>query len=52
MGGRWEQLSMGAATHLPIRAGHNRMLTAKAGAWGAKAPHVFSFFFEIVHNST
>jgi len=30
-GGRWEQLKSGAATHLPFRAGHNRMHTAKAG---------------------
>ena len=30
-GGRWEQLKSGAATHLPIGAGHNRMHTAKAG---------------------
>ena len=26
---------MEAATHLPLRAGHNWMHTAKAGAWGA-----------------
>ena len=30
-GGRWEQLKSGAATHLPIGAGHNWMHTAKAG---------------------
>jgi len=35
MGGRWEQLSMGAATHLPFRAGHNWMHTAKAGRVGS-----------------
>ena len=26
---------MGAATHLPFRAGHNRMHTAKAGCMGS-----------------
>jgi len=31
MGGRWEQLRLGAATHLPKRAGHNWIRTAKAG---------------------
>ena len=30
-GGRWEQLKSGAATHLPIGAGHNWMHTAKVG---------------------
>jgi len=42
MGGRWEQLRSGAATHLPFRAGHNWMRTAKAGyGTGASAPVFF-----------
>jgi len=42
LGGRWEQLRPGAATHLPVRAGHNWMRTAKAGmAWGALLPMFF-----------
>jgi len=30
-GGCWEQLKSGEATHLPFRAGHKWMHTAKAG---------------------
>jgi hypothetical protein len=43
--GRWEQLSAGAATHLPFGAGHKWMHTAEAGhmAWGTPVPHVFCF---------
>ena len=51
MGGRWEQLRSGAATHLPFRAGHNQMHTAKAG-WGEflLSPLLFIFvnFFHFV----
>ena len=45
-GGRWEQRRLGAATHLPVGAGHNRTHTAKAGmARGAFAPLVFIWYF-------
>jgi hypothetical protein len=35
---------METATHLPLRAGHNWMHTAKAGAWGAILLHMFLSF--------
>jgi len=41
MGGRWEQRSLGTATHLPLRAGHNRMLTAEAGGMGSESSPCF-----------
>ena len=48
IGGRWEQLKPGAATHLPFRAGHNQMCHGRSGsAWGAVAPHVFFVFDKI-----
>ncbi len=44
MGGRWEQLKPGAATHLPIGAGHNQMCTAKAGRHGEQLLPMFFCF--------
>ena len=53
IGGRWEQRSMGTATHLPFRAGHNWMHTAKAGSMGSFGSPCFLYvnFFPFSGNS-
>ena len=47
MGGRWEQLRLESATHLPFRAGHNWMHYGQNGfgVWEASASHIFCCSF-------
>ena len=43
---------MGTATHLPLRAGHNRMLTAEAGGLGSESSPDLFFTKNILNSVT